>query len=69
MAVLQTNEIFKTELAEGQHRLSDEEIHQVQRVVYEITIDITNLCDKYPIYAYGRDRTWRRKTWWFYTMG
>ena len=49
MAVLQTNEIFKTELAEGQHRLSDEEIHQVQRVVYEITIDITNLCDKYDI--------------------
>ena len=49
MAVLQTNEIFKTELAEGQHRLSDEEIHQVQRVVYGITIDITNLCDKYDI--------------------
>ena len=41
MAILQTNDIFKTELSEGQHRLSPEEIHKVQQVVYGITIDIT----------------------------
>ena len=40
MAILQTNDIFKTELSEGQHRLSPEEIHKVQQVVYGITINI-----------------------------
>ena len=46
---LQTNDIFKTELSEGQHRLSPEEIHKVQQVVYGITIDITELCSELNI--------------------
>ena len=49
MAILQTNDIFKTELSEGQHRLSPEEIHKVQQVVYGITIDITELCSELNI--------------------
>ena len=49
MAILQTNNIFKTELSEGQHRLSPEEIHKVQQVVYGITIDITELCSELNI--------------------
>jgi hypothetical protein len=49
VAILQTNDIFKTELSEGQHRLSPEEIHKVQQVVYGITIDITELCSELNI--------------------
>lgn len=49
MAILQTNDLFKTELSNGLHRLSEVEIQLVQQVVFEITVDITNLCKKNKI--------------------
>ena len=76
MAILQTNDIFKTELSEGQHRLSPEEIHKVQQVVYGITIDITELCSELNIPymltrsdAYRGNRSWSRPAWGIYSLG
>ncbi len=71
MAILQTNDIFKTELSEGQHRLSPEEIHKVQQVVYGITIDITELCSELniPYMLTGGNRSLSRPAWGIHSLG
>lgn len=49
MAILQTNEMFKRELSHKQHRLTDEELAGVKKVVYEILCDVVALCDELKI--------------------
>jgi lipopolysaccharide cholinephosphotransferase len=44
MSILQTNELFKRELSHKQHRLTDEEIAGVKKVVYEILCDVVEVC-------------------------
>ena len=49
MAVLQTNEIFKTELTKQQHRLTPEEIRSIQQILYGITVDVVTICEELSI--------------------
>lgn len=49
MAILQTNEMFKRELSHKQHRLTDEELKGVKRVVYEILCDVIAVCEQHHI--------------------
>jgi lipopolysaccharide cholinephosphotransferase len=44
MAFLQTNEMFKRELSHKQHRLTNEELVGVKKVVYEILCDVVAVC-------------------------
>jgi lipopolysaccharide cholinephosphotransferase len=44
MAFMQTNELFKRELSRRQHRLTDEELAGVKKVVYEILCDVIAVC-------------------------
>jgi lipopolysaccharide cholinephosphotransferase len=49
MAILQTNELFKRELSNKQHRLTDEELAGVKKVVYEILCDVIEVCRREQI--------------------
>jgi lipopolysaccharide cholinephosphotransferase len=49
MAILQTNELFKRELSHKQHRLTDEELKGVKKVVFEILRDVVEVCDREQI--------------------
>jgi lipopolysaccharide cholinephosphotransferase len=49
MAILQTNELFKNELSQKQHRLTDEELAGVKKVIYEILRDVVEVCNREQI--------------------
>lgn len=46
MAFLQTNDIFKNELSSNRHQMTEEEVHQVQKISLEITRDVVQVCRK-----------------------
>ena len=51
MAGLETNEILKERLSrkDGVHQLSREEIQKIKKIVLEITVDVTALCEELDI--------------------
>lgn len=49
MALLQTNEIFKQQLSQKKHRMTEEETKAVQKIVLEIACDVVQICDEMDI--------------------
>lgn len=47
--MMETNELFKTQLFHNQHRLTDEELEEIKQVVLEILHDVVRLCEEYDI--------------------
>ena len=49
MAMMETNELFKTELSRNKHMLTDEEVEQLKVISFEILCDIISICDENSI--------------------
>lgn len=46
MFLMETNEIFKTQLSQNQHQLTDEEIEAIKNIVLEIACDVIAVCER-----------------------
>lgn len=44
--VFETNSLFKTQLCQKKHQLTDEEIRKIKEIVLEITCDVVNICER-----------------------
>ena len=49
MAVMETNQLFKTQIAQKKHQLTKEEIEKLKRISLEILLDVIAVCEDLEI--------------------